>query len=63
MMGRFLANHIMAFSHATRASIGYGDGHAGCYSFSEVLNNGESEKDTYTKDWKSWEAMLPDRRY
>ena len=58
-------NHILAFSHNRTAAIGFGDGHAGYFSFDELLRNGESQQDDIivggTK--KVWAACLPDRRY
>ena len=59
------SNHILAFSHQRTAAIGYGDGHAGHYSYSELLRAGESQQNDIVVDGvkKSWAECLPDRRY
>jgi hypothetical protein len=54
-------NHILAFWHERHASLGYGDGHAGCYTDKEVVAHGESEQDSYP--YKSWLALMPNRKW
>ena len=58
-MGRFLANHVLAFSHMRKAVIGYGDGHAAASSKQMLIRDQESEKDDY--DYKTIAVNLPDR--
>ena len=58
-MGRFLANHVLAFSHMRKAVIGYGDGHAAASSKKTLIKDQESEKDDY--DYKTIAVNLPDR--
>ena len=54
-------NHVMAFSHEKHASIGYGDGHAGCYSDKEIVAHRDSEQASFP--YQSLLAQLPNRRW
>ena len=51
-------NHIMAFGHQKTASLGYADGHAGCYSRPELESTKDAMGDRLPKPW--W---LPNEEY
>ena len=51
-------NHIMAFGHRKTASLGYADGHAGCYSRPELESTKDAMIDKLPKSW--W---LPNEEY
>ena len=54
-------NHVMAFSHEKHASIGYGDGHSGCFSDKEIIAHRDSEQASFP--YQSLLALLPNRRW
>ena len=54
-------NHVMAFSHEKHASLGYGDGHAGCYTDKEIVAHKDSEQASFP--YQSLLAQLPNRRW
>ena len=55
-------NHIMAFSHEKHASVGYGDGHAGCYTDKEIAAFQDSEQASFPNQ-KTLLNLLPNRRW
>ena len=56
-------NHVMAFSHERHASIGYGDGHANCYTDKEIIANSDSEQASFPSQYSTLQSLLPDRRW